>query len=476
MSRQFIEQVSIIGLLVGLGWLTVTVTRPLTEKGRSDVTVTRLPHTQVLANSQTAGATEQQAQTANHTLFLPLVVNNYCGSFAYSETLDYNLEVINVADVWACNRGRGVTVAVVDSGVDLDHPELVANLTLGETFVSGTDSPNDDNGHGTHVAGIIAATANNGGVIGVAPETRIMPVKVLDSAGSGSLYDVADGIRWATDNGAQVINLSLGTVSNSSTLEEAVEYAVNNGVLLISSAGNCGDGAYRRNGCSYQDQPSYPAALSDVVAVASTDEFNNQSSFSNQGSCVELAAPGSDIYSTYPENEYETLSGTSMAAPHVAGVAALVWAHYPGWNSDQIRRQLRETAADLGSSGWDSRFGYGLVNAGEAIKTAHAHAVVAPSSNVTLTAPEPDQTNTEFITGEILLKLKPGFMLRDVLDTLNDKTGEIRVRGSIDNIGIHKLSVPAGQEAHFVEQLRRSSGIAFAEPNYTIRSYAVEKN
>lgn len=168
-----------------------------------------------------------------------------------------------------------------------------------------------------------------------------MPVKVLDQQGSGSVYTVAEGIEWAVNHGAAIINLSLGTVADSATLKTAVDYAYNNGVLIVAASGNCGDTSYYLNGCSYQDQPVYPGAYTNVMAVASTDSYDNQSSFSNQGSYIEIAAPGSNIYSTYLSGGYATLSGTSMAAPHVAGLAALLRSQNSSWTNQQVRAQIR---------------------------------------------------------------------------------------------------------------------------------------
>ena len=329
------------------------------------------PLAETLAGDETSATQalmDQQAVTQT-TLYLPAILRNACPvAFSYDESLTYNLNKIKAAEAWlSCYQGQGVTVAVVDTGVDLDHPDLQANIVTGKSFVDGASSPDDDYGHGTHVAGILAAVGNNGGVVGVAPSARIMPVKVLDEQGTGSIYDVADGIGWAADHGAKVINLSLGTVSDSSTLEDAVDYAYDQGVLLVAAGGNCGSSDYYFNGCDYQDQPIYPGAYADVVAVASTNSSDAQSSFSTQGSYIEIAAPGSDIYSAYYDGGYATMSGTSMASPHVAGLAALIWSQNSGWTNRQVRAQIRNTAQDLGASGWDSQFGYGRIDAASAM-------------------------------------------------------------------------------------------------------------
>ncbi len=409
-----------------------------------------------------------QAATTS-TLYLPLVFRDACASsFSYNESLAYNLTRINAALAWlSCYQGQEITVAVVDTGVDLDHPDLQANIVAGKSFVSGTSSPDDDAGHGTHVAGIIAAVGNNGGVIGVAPGARIMPVKVLDSSGSGSIYDVAAGIEWAADQGVTVINLSLGSVGNSTTLKTAVDDAYNRGILLIAAGGNCGDSSYAANGCSYQDQPLYPAAYNHVMAVASTDSSDKQSSFSTQGSYIEIAAPGSSIYSTYPAGRYATLSGTSMAAPHVAGLAALIWSQNSGWTSDQVRAQIWDTAVDLGASGWDNQFGYGRINAAAAMgtqQTGGAPAVLAEPAEPAVTA----AASAPYIPGEILLKLKSGVTVDKVMDTAQISTAEVRVADTIDQLGVQKLVVTAGQERAVLRQLSASDGVEYAELNYLV--------
>lgn len=424
----------------------------------SDVEASNPP---VLTNQQTL------AQTNAYVIFLPVVFRNFCAnSFSYNETLRYNLDIIRIAAAWqSCYQGEGLTVAVVDTGIDLDHPDLQANLVTGQTFVAGTSTPDDDYGHGTHVAGIIAAVNNNGGIIGVAPEASLMPVKVLDRQGSGSVYKVAEGIEWAVNHGAAIINLSLGTVADSATLKTAVDYAYNNGVLIVAAGGNCGDSAYYLNGCSYQDQPVYPGAYSNVMAVASTDSNDNQSSFSNQGSYIEIAAPGSTIYSTYPPSSYTTLSGTSMAAPHVAGLAALVWSQNSGWTNQQVRTQIRSTAQDLGASGWDSQFGYGRIDAAGAMGSLQTTSITALTPEVSV---EDTGAQIPYLPGEILLKVRAGFTVNNVIDQSELGTADAKVTGTIEQIGVQKLSVTAGQEQVLLKQLRAAAGVEYAELNYVV--------
>jgi thermitase len=268
---------------------------------------------------------------------------------------------------WAWNTTTGshsVLVAVVDTGIDYNHPDLAANyVPLGLNWAYNNSDPKDDFGHGTHCAGIIAAVINNSvGVAGMA-QVRIMAEKVLDSSGSGTADWVASGIAHAVDQGANVISLSLGSSMDSQLLHDAVKYAYNAGVLVVAAAGN-----------GNSDVKFYPAAYPEVVSVAATDQNDNRASFSEYGDWIELSAPGVGILSTMPTYHvtlndygyamnYDYLSGTSMACPHVAGLAALAWSEYANRTRDWIRLWLRYTADDLGTPGYDIYYGYGRIDA-----------------------------------------------------------------------------------------------------------------
>jgi subtilisin family serine protease len=285
------------------------------------------------------------------------------------------------------NKGVGVKIAIIDTGIDYTHSDLELNYKGGFDFVNSVDAnedgdyddpgdtkdedPMDDNGHGTHVAGIVAALDDNIGVVGVAPEADLYALKVLDETGSGWMSDVVAAIDWATLNGMQVINMSLGG-GELNTLEEACLAAEGEGLLLIASAGNNGNPPGRG------DNVGYPAAYSSVIAVAATDQNDKRARWSSTGPAVELAAPGVGIYSTYIGG-YATYSGTSMAAPHVAGVAALIIASGTTVASD-VRGKLTGTADDLGEAGWDSKYGHGLVDAAEAVGVLNDLPIVSITS------------------------------------------------------------------------------------------------
>jgi serine protease len=269
------------------------------------------------------------------------------------------LNVLAIEGPWALSTGAGIDVAVIDTGVAGTHPDLAGRLCSGVAFLGGDGvaqeggGATDPHGHGTHVAGSIAAVRNNGiGIAGVAPSARVLPIRVLDAQGSGSSSDVARGITWAVDHGAEVINLSLGG-PHSQAVQTAVDYAESLGVVVVAAAGNAGVGG----------PPNYPAALEQVVAVASHEPNGAVSTFSTRGAYVDVAAPGSGILSTARDGSWVYMSGTSMATPHVAGVVALLLDDEPGLTPLQVRERLNTTATDAGTPGHDTSYGWGRLNA-----------------------------------------------------------------------------------------------------------------
>jgi hypothetical protein len=273
----------------------------------------------------------------------------------------WNLPEIATETGWNVSKGStDVIVAVVDTGVQSDHPDLQGRLVKGMNIVDPSSPPEDDVGHGTHVAGIIAAQVNNNeGVAGLTWFTKIMPVKVLDSTGAGSTYSVAKGIIWATDNGANIINMSLGNYAEAEFLHDALKYAYEHGVILVAASGN-----------DNTDRPGYPAAYPEVFAVSATDADESRADYSNYGDYIDVVAPGTSIPSTYPGSRYAALSGTSMASPHVAALASLVCAVNPDLTNEEVMELLRQTAKDLGPSGKDNDFGYGQIDVRSALQSA----------------------------------------------------------------------------------------------------------
>ncbi|MDD5702817.1 MAG: S8 family peptidase [Dehalococcoidales bacterium] len=270
----------------------------------------------------------------------------------------WGLTKIQAPEAWDVNRGSdAVDIAIVDSGINYQHPDLGAKVKSSVDCRSGSCPSlwtQDPGGHGTHVAGIAGAITNNSqGVAGVSWDANLMSVKVLNDSGSGYYSWIANGIVWAADNGAEVINLSLGGSFSSSTLQSAVNYAWNKGVTVVAASGNRGTMS-----------PTYPAYYSNVIAVAAVTQSDTKASFSNYGSWVDVAAPGVSIYSTY-QSGYEYLSGTSMASPYVAGLAALIKAQNPDFSNQETRQKLESSADTITGTG--SFWKYGRINACRAL-------------------------------------------------------------------------------------------------------------
>jgi type VII secretion-associated serine protease mycosin len=267
-----------------------------------------------------------------------------------------HLFVSRLPVAWELTQGSaGLDIAILDTGVDLDHPDLNDRIVAGRDVVNDDDAAVDDEGHGTMVAGIAAAETNNTtGVAGVAWNARIMPVKVLAGDGSGTDGDVAEGIVWAAEHGAEVINLSLGGPGSSTLLQNAVTYAIAQGVVVVAAAGN-----------ESTSEPSYPAAIPNVVAVGATDYAGEAAPFTNFGPWVDLTAPGVEIVSTAmgAGENYAIGDGTSFSSPIVAGVALLVKAKNPTWTPAQIASKLMSSASDRGPHGIDDTYGRGLLDA-----------------------------------------------------------------------------------------------------------------
>jgi len=228
--------------------------------------------------------------------------------------LPWAIKRFNVQEAWRYSQGKDVTVAVIDTGVDLNHIDIKDNLLPGRNFVDNNDTPQDVNGHGSHVAGTIAAIDNSYGMVGIAPKAKIIPIKSLGDNGSGSMRDVANGVMWAVDHGAELITMSLGSPYPSRALEQALRYALDNKVTVFCAAGNSGNST----------DINYPAKFLETIAIGSINHSLGVSDFSCCGDTLDFVSPGEDVISAAPGNRYARLTGTSMATPYAVGCAALL--------------------------------------------------------------------------------------------------------------------------------------------------------
>jgi len=295
---------------------------------------------------------------------------------------------IGLPSAWDTTTGSAsVVVAVIDTGVQTNHPDLSGKLVAGYNTINDTTNVADDNGHGTHVAGTIAATTNNGsGVAGVCWACKVMPIKAMDAFGGGAVSDIVEGVNWAVANGADVINLSLGIslpgCPTSTTLNTAITNAWNAGVIVVAASGNNADDADTSDDCVMS-----PASHANAIAVGAFGPTGVRAGFSNYGPELDISAPGEYIISTVPGSTYQLFNGTSMATPHIAGVVGLMISSGIT-DKDAIRAQLLSTATDAGTAGFDNYYGHGRVNAALAVQSADttppAASITAPASGATV--------------------------------------------------------------------------------------------
>lgn len=274
-----------------------------------------------------------------------------------TQVLPWGVDRVDADQAWSTTTADNIRLAVIDTGLDLDHPDLSSNIKGGVNTIYSWRSADDDNGHGTHVGGTIAAINNSIGVLGVGHQIDLYAVKVLNSNGSGYVSDIIEGIQWSINNGINVINMSLGTSSDVQAFHDAVIAARNSGISVVAAAGNSGPG---------DNTVIYPAKYPESIAVAATNSSDGQPSWSSRGPEVDLAAPGDTIYSTYKGGGYRYLSGTSMATPHVAGAAAMVLSTHPGLTPSQVQSYLQANAELLPGLSSNQQ-GSGLVDVEKAV-------------------------------------------------------------------------------------------------------------
>lgn len=279
--------------------------------------------------------------------------------------LPWGIEWIEAEKVWPYSRGRGVRVAVIDTGISSEHPAIRDNYAGGVSILSPQFAPQDYNGHGTHVAGIIAGRAPELGIVGVAPRAHLYAVKAFNRKGSANLSDLLSGINWCIENNMQVVNMSFGMEKLSESLKQAIQIAHNKGIVMVAATGNQG----------FSNKIDYPARYPETISVASLSKNGDISVFSNMSKGVDIVAPGDKIPSAWLNSSKREMSGTSMAVPHVAGVVALLLYRYPDLNPEQIRYLLTQSSHKLNRTD-----GLGFVNAYQAIRTAEH--VKRPRANV----------------------------------------------------------------------------------------------
>jgi hypothetical protein len=337
-------------------------------------------------------------------------------------TAQWGVPRIGAPAAWDLSSGAGAVVAVVDTGIDDSHPDLQGRVLPGYDFVNGDADPQDDNGHGTHMSGIIAAQRDNGiGIAGVAPDAMLLPVKVLDAQGSGAYSAVASGITYAVDHGARVLNLSLTGPAQSSVLQDAVDYATAHDAVVVAAAGNEGSGL-----------PDYPAAATGAVAVAAIDQDDAHAAFSNYGSWIAVAAPGVDIVTTSIGGTYASSSGTSPAAAFGSAVFALLFAADPTLSRLDAIQRVERGAVDLGDPGWDPEFGSGRVDAYGALVPGGTGALPPDTTPPVVSILSPSEDS-----------LMSGMVPVDV--AANDNVGVARVELFVDAERIASTTTPPYQ-------------------------------
>lgn len=348
---------------------------------------------------------------------------------------EWDLQKIGAPAAWDLSQEPIGPIAVIDTGVDSSHPDLSGEVLSGYNFVGDNTNTTDDNGHGTHVTGTIAAVSNNGtGIASIGFKGSILPVKVLDTSGIGTYDDVADGIIYATDHNIKIINMSLGGPNASKTLQSAIDYATGHGVFVIAAAGNTGSSAIE-----------YPAGCTGVLAVSATTTDDTLASFSSYGSNIFASAPGVNITSTYNNGNYKSLSGTSMSAPHLSGLIGIALSYAAASNITLSRSQLlndiKATSDKVGTAaydtnGWNQYFGYGRIDAGKLLTT-----IKASSATVPVISPTPETPVSPKTTPKASNVFSFNIELKGTIDSVDPTNLKISVK--INSIS-QNIAIPAG--------------------------------
>jgi subtilisin family serine protease len=450
-------------------WLTQTTALSATFAGQNSHTYYFHSRARDHAGNEEPWPSLHDTSTTVDSLavFLPLILNSYSTEPRYPNDPYYSsqwaLEKIGAPVAWGYTTGQSTIVAVLDTGTDLDHPDLAGKVRtdVDWDYVNDDDVADDDHGHGTHVSGIAGAETDNGaGVAAVGWETQLLPLKVLRSDGVGYEDDLAEAIRYAADNEADVINMSLGGPGPCpQILQDAADYAYARGVVLVAAAGNhdC------EQGCTKPNTEMFPANCEHVLGVAATEPSDAVSGYSNHGSHVSVAAPGSEIYGTLMGGWYGNKLGTSMATPHVAGVAALLRAHYPTYTPDQVASAILDNTNDLGAAGWDEYYGCGRINASRALSTgARGASPICQSTQPWAAAQTGIATDTPFAPGEVLIAFRPGVQAAQAA-LRHSASAEL-----LPTLGVWRLHVRPGQEQAIRAQWQADPNVAYAELNYLV--------
>jgi subtilisin family serine protease len=415
---------------------------------------------------------------------LPLVLCDYAYERVPNDEhypLLWALPLIEAPKAWGITTGDpSVVVAVLDTGVDLDHPDLMDRLWVnadevrengldddGNGFVDdfcGYDfwyddpDPDDDNGHGTHVAGIAAAATDNEiGVAALGWNSTLMPLKTQNSSGWGTTNELIEAISYAVDNGASVINISVGQELTlcPAALQTAIDYAHSNGVLVVAAVGNQD---------LVPDKDFYPAACENVLAVAATTSWDGRIG-SDRGNYVDVAAPGHGIYSTSSDGRYDYNSGTSMATPLVSGLAALLYARYPHYSDEEVAWAILSHAVDLGAPGKEGDYGWGRINAYRAVAYG---ATGTPEYRLGGREARGLGDWGAYVPGELLVGLRPDLCGAGELVEQLSSSPEVQLLSALPRLGIWRVTVPAGQELAYLELWRSNPCVAFAGLNYIV--------